>query len=169
MAPPKTKTEVWYRMAKELSPAELEREEMEDIGGVREKDGVHAWPADEEPQPEPQSPPELDVQEPQAAPQEQADQVPPSESEQQPPPAEPVEPVDQEELATANRVLAIQDVMGAAGVEWPAHDGCRCRVRALPGSMKPIWESSPGACQTCLDYERKFNQFVQGSDVTVSA
>lgn len=176
---------MWYRHAKELTQAELEREELEDLGGVKEKDGVDAWEPvaeaeESSPAPKPggggrftirKNPEESGTPQPDplAAPLDEIGQddvavaEPPAAVEE--PPSEP-EPADD---ATSARVMEIPQVLAAAGVAWPAHDKCRCQVRVIPGSMTPIWESSPNACEICLDYERKFNQYVQASGVKVSA
>jgi hypothetical protein len=175
---------VWYRYARGLTPGQLEREELEDIGGVREKDGVDGWAVPDE-EPEPPAKPDPRRQQPPAPPA-QPDpeglqpQAPETEQQIEAPPApaatmQPAPPVEmdpeeeQQEAASVERTMAIPDVLAGAGVTWPAHDRCRCKVRVMPGSMTPVWESSPNACDICKGYERKFNQYVQGRGIKVSA
>lgn len=90
------------------------------------------------------------------------DYTPPSSSEE--------EQVEQtQDMYRAEDLSAIMD---NAGVQYPVHEACRCRIQFRPDDnasdlLVPRWEVSPGACNHCLDAQRIFNQYVEQTGVRV--
>lgn len=63
-------------------------------------------------------------------------------------------------------------IMDGAGVIYPVHDSCRCRIQFRPDEssidlLVPRWEISPGACGDCIQAQKSFNQYVEQTGVRV--
>lgn len=149
---------MWYRLS------QVAREEDPDQGVIDVPENASAHPEGEGDIPPPGDAP------PQTAP------LPPLspvredlEPEQPPSPPDPepvidgvidfIDPNDdrqQSESMSEDRAYDFEDLLRSAGAQWPAHDNCRCQIKQMP-SGKPMWEASPNACQTCVDYQRAFN------------
>jgi len=175
---------MWYRFAQSIEEennAESERQMLDMTGGVRSRKSpvaptqqvqevppiVTQQEIVQEPNPEPEAVESEPIQknEPISENNESdtfTDYTPPSSAEE--------ESVEQaQDMYRAEDLSAIMD---NAGVEYPMHESCRCRIQFRPdGSagdlLIPRWEVSSSACPDCLHAQQMFNQYVEQAGVRV--
>ncbi|MBS1722295.1 MAG: hypothetical protein JSS66_04725 [Armatimonadetes bacterium] len=169
---------MWYRRLKEVlaqaDAAELDRETLDQTGGVTARQDKEVNPVEpmtsqppvaadlaETPASEPQEP----VEEPATETTDTfTDYTPESSADEQ----------EVHDVQDASRARDLSGVMAGAGVVWPVHDNCRCRVQFRPdhddqGLFIPVWEVSSSACPACLTAQQAFNHFVESSGIRVEA
>jgi hypothetical protein len=172
---------MWYKLAQSIEEDKntFDRQTLDMTGGVSSRktpdDTLPAMPEIQEPN----LVPEIIEEKPQIEEvteinDEQGDEVniedtftdytPPSSSEE-----------DQiEQVQDMYRAEDLSAILESAGVEYPMHESCRCRIQFRPDDsaddlLVPRWEVSSGACNYCLDAQRMFNQYVEQSGVRVQA
>lgn len=173
---------MWYRLAQstEEDKNELDRQTLDMTGGVSSRKAPEATLPVQPPVPAPQAPvaePEIIEEEP------QIEEVPETEDEQgdedgvtdtftdYTPPSS----AEEDEVKQAQDMYRAEDlsaILENAGVEYPMHESCRCRIQFRPDDsagdlLVPRWEVSSGACNECLDAQQMFNQYVEQTGVRV--
>lgn len=173
---------MWYRLAQstEEDNNELDRQTLDMTGGVSSRKTPAATLPAQTPAPIPQAPvvePEIIEGEP------QIEEVPETEDEQgdesdttdtftdyTPPSSS-----EEDQVAQAQDMYRAEDlaaILDGAGVEYPMHESCRCRIQFRPDDsagdlLVPRWEVSSGACNDCLNAQQMFNQYVEQTGVRV--
>lgn len=82
---------------------------------------------------------------------------------------------EEDQIAQAQDMYRAEDlaaIIDGAGVEYPMHESCRCRIQFRPDDsagdlLVPRWEVSSGACNDCLNAQQLFNQYVEQTGVRV--
>jgi len=172
---------MWYRLAQstEEDKNELDRQTLDMTGGVSSRKTPEAT-LPVQPVPAPQAPviePEITEEEPQIEEIQEAEDEPGDESDiadtftdYTPPSSAEEDKVEQaQDMYRAEDLSAI---LTNAGVEYPMHESCRCRIQFRPDDsagdlLVPRWEVSSGACNECLDAQQMFNQYVEQTGVRV--
>lgn len=82
---------------------------------------------------------------------------------------------EEDQVAQAQDMYRAEDlaaIIDGAGVGYPMHESCRCRIQFRPDDsagdlLVPRWEVSSGACNDCLNAQQMFNQYVEQTGVRV--
>jgi hypothetical protein len=173
---------MWYRLAQSLEGDnnEADRQTLDMTGGVRSRKTPES-PLSAPPIPQPVIEPEiLPEEEPQIeeipdtteVEDEQVDEgeTPDTFTDYTPPSS-----AEEDQVAQAQDMYRAEDlaaIMDGAGVEYPMHESCRCRIQFRPDDsagdlLVPRWEVSSGACNDCLNAQQMFNQYVEQTGVRV--
>lgn len=161
---------MWYRLSQsQNADAEAEREMLDMTGGVRSRKGSELVEPQEQVQiPVEPEPPitehvidEPVIDEP-ANEDTFTDYTPPSTAEEN----------QVNQVQDMYRAEDLDEIFRGAGVQYPMHESCRCRIQFRPDDsnddlLVPRWEVSSGACDHCLNAQRIFNQYVEQTGVRV--
>lgn len=172
---------MWYRLAQstEEDNNELDRQTLDMTGGVSSRKTPESTLPAQTPAQIPQEPaePEILEEEPQIEEIPEAEDEQGNESDTTDPLTDytPPSSAEEDQVAQAQDMYRAEDlaaILDGAGVEYPMHESCRCRIQFRPDDsagdlLVPRWEVSSGACNDCLNAQQMFNQYVEQTGVRV--